>query len=299
MINRRTALSLPEVLVTIAIIGVLVGLLLPAVQAARDAARRTACSNNLRQLALGCQLHEQSLRWFPSNGWGYRWVGIPSRGFGREQPGGWLFNTLPFVEGDLHRSSDDPRDVAAAQRIGLPVATCPDRGPSILPVNVQTIPFYAPEALVAARTSYAICEGDYVTDTGPGPHSLLLGDAQRWAILPATGVSFQRSQIRAADIHDGLSQTYLLGEKYVAYHDDPGHDQSLFSGVDLDIARWSHVRPLRDGPVASLLNARRFGGPHRGVFLMAFCDGHTDSVSYQVELAVHAARGHRSDGGSH
>ena len=78
--RRPRGFTLVELLVVIAIIGVLVALLLPAVQAAREAARRNECANNLRQLALACLLHEEQLGYFPSGGWGNRCLGDSSRG---------------------------------------------------------------------------------------------------------------------------------------------------------------------------------------------------------------------------
>src|SRR4051812_22680085 len=84
--------TLVELLVVIAIIGILVALLLPAVQAAREAARRSECENHLKQLSLGCLLHKDTQKFLPSVGWGYAWVGDPDLGFGKTQPGGWHFN---------------------------------------------------------------------------------------------------------------------------------------------------------------------------------------------------------------
>jgi len=70
--------TLVELLVVIAIIGILVALLLPAVQAAREAARQTQCNNNLKQLALGCLQHEDLSKRIPSGGWGYAWPAMPT-----------------------------------------------------------------------------------------------------------------------------------------------------------------------------------------------------------------------------
>src|SRR4051812_24808536 len=94
----RQGFTLVELLVVIAIIGILVALLLPAIQAAREAARRNQCVNNLKQLSLGALNHESTFKMFPSSGLGYKWVGDPNFGHGRKQPGGWIYNTLPFIE---------------------------------------------------------------------------------------------------------------------------------------------------------------------------------------------------------
>src|ERR1700690_1525113 len=90
--------TLVELLVVIAIIGILIALLVPAVQAAREAARGTQCKNNLKQVGLAAQTPLDAQKTFPTGGWGYQWLGDPARGFGINQTGGWGFTLLPFIE---------------------------------------------------------------------------------------------------------------------------------------------------------------------------------------------------------
>src|SRR5580704_3307891 len=94
----RRAFTLVELLVVITIIGILVALLLPAVNSARESGRRAQCANNLKQLSAACLQHDEGQGYYPGGGWGSSWVGDPSLGYGRRQPGSWLYSILPNLD---------------------------------------------------------------------------------------------------------------------------------------------------------------------------------------------------------
>lgn len=301
--------TIVELLVSIGIIAILMALLLPAVQSAREAARRTQCRNNLRQISLGVTNFESTHRQLPSNGWGFKWVGDAQRGAGARQPGGWIYQVLPYVGGvniwDITDAAAVAQKRVAARKLcetGLPLYKCPSRpapqvGP---PSDIFSYANADPPAMVA-RTDYAINEGDYITDTPGGPSTLREGDdgAYLWKdVSGASGVSWLRGAARIADITDGTSNTYLVGEKYVSrggYADavDAGHDQTMFSGVDLDTTRWTLHTPLQDDIIHS---QRSFGSAHQSGCFMAMCDGSVRMVAYGIDAGIHQALGSRNDG---
>ncbi len=146
---QTRAFTLVELLVVIAIIGVLVALLLPAVQAAREAARRIQCQNNLKQMGLGALNHESTHGFFPTGGWNYDWGPDPNRGFGGDQPAGFLYSLLPFIEQGILRDLGSGTVIgtpahqdAMTKLLQSPVAAfqCPTRGAPSLPLTIWNSP---------------------------------------------------------------------------------------------------------------------------------------------------------------
>jgi prepilin-type N-terminal cleavage/methylation domain-containing protein len=311
----RLGFTLVELLVVIAIIGILIALLLPAVQAAREAARRIQCTNHLKQLAVGFQLHHDQQKHLPTGGWGYAWVADPDRGFGRKQPGGWAYVILPYVEQqalfDLGKGLPDAqRRTANKQRIEKPLSYmhCPTRRqakayPVVVAIDFVKQPRFSDPLTVAARNDYAANAGE---EDGVGfdigPNSFADGDNGKYAwseLSAATGIIANASEFRIGDITDGTTNTYLIGEKYLnpfSYENgqDIGDDQTVYSGDERDVVRFTRAAARQDQP--GFIQDWIFGSAHVGAMNMALCDASVRTISYAIEPQVHRWLSNRADG---
>jgi prepilin-type N-terminal cleavage/methylation domain-containing protein/prepilin-type processing-associated H-X9-DG protein len=312
MKHRNLGFTLVELLVVIAIIGVLVSMLLPAVQMARESGRRSQCMNNLKQLSLACTMHESTHKTLPTGGWSWYWSGDPDRGFTHRQPGGWTYVTLPFLEqqalfdlGTGKTVAQKKPEFAKLGRTPIAVHYCPTRRPVRTYFNEYNNCNSDP-ITEAARSDYAANAGTDTNIWWTAPNS---GDPSFADVTNpdyaypfktnANGVIYTLSTLEMSGIRDGLSNTYLLGEKYLNPNNwDNGKaatdNNPLYSGFDWDNVRWSDNGVLRDRK--GLTNDYAFGSSHTGGVNMAYCDGSVRAVNFAIDKNLHIRLCNRKDG---
>jgi prepilin-type N-terminal cleavage/methylation domain-containing protein/prepilin-type processing-associated H-X9-DG protein len=259
--------TLVEVLVVIAIIGVLIALLLPAIEMAREASRRSTCANNLRQQAVAVKLHTDTNQTFPTGGW-KDYLGDPDAGYGPKQPGGWIYNILSYIEEDnlrqLGRGLNGPqREAALAKLMETPVEIfyCPSRR---LP---RTYP-YSGGALKNANPPEEVAKTDYAI---------------------SKTISYEKSEVILSDIQlhgKGMSKTVLAGEKSLSSDSyttgtGPGDTLIAYVGDSEDISRAPSGVPTADKG-----GGTGFGGPHPGGANIAYCDGSVRFVNDEEMIEV-------------
>jgi prepilin-type N-terminal cleavage/methylation domain-containing protein/prepilin-type processing-associated H-X9-DG protein len=260
--SRPSGFTLVEVLVVITIIGILVALLLPAVQAARESARQVQCKNNLKTIALAFQHHEQATGRYPTGGWGCMWTGDADLGTDQRQPGGWIYNILPYMEQQqLHDMGAGQKtmqkNVQNFQRMSVPLATllCPTRRQVTVAYPWTQynagVNFGTPN--VVSRTDYAANGGDACLgdDCTLGMYvSNLPGQWAMAANIPDNGpASFADGGVNTSD-GDKLAKAAFTFGLYAKYN----------TGI---VTRGSMVRPtdVADGTSYTFLAGEKYVGP--------------------------------------
>jgi prepilin-type N-terminal cleavage/methylation domain-containing protein/prepilin-type processing-associated H-X9-DG protein len=300
---QRRGFTLVELLVVIAIIGVLVTLLLPAVQAAREASRRSKCLNNLKQIALATHNYHDTHNHFPSG------LCVWSTPSGQQKPpsnrSASLFTLIlaQLEQGGLAQHWDflDPRNNVTTGRVAvvLPILVCPTD-------VIRENPFRQTPNFNPAGELYGV--GSYGGIAGR--------QAFRAANATGDGIFYRNSATRMADVSDGLSNTLFFSERY---HLDANYDASAGSFAKLN--GWGMWSPTTgDGGLGDVLlgtlvvinyrhpsgiavsnsyeerRVNAIGSGHPGGANAALADGSVRFISKSIALAIVQQMGTRAGG---
>jgi prepilin-type N-terminal cleavage/methylation domain-containing protein len=262
------AFTLVELLVVIAIIGVLVALLLPAIQAAREAARRMQCASNLRQLGIAMHSYHDSLNCFPPGFMAISHTGTVS--------GGWAWGVFltPFLEQSPLQHELSPMRYTLSEVVGDPallpmlqtkvsVFSCPSS-------PMQPLREFLGGGQMVATANYTCCRGFF--DYGGATH---LSKANN-------GVFYAQSGTRIRDILDGTSNTFAIGERTVlaAHQDDPSKWPSWCGPGGLGIGSTVSSSVATELNHPSVMHS--FSSHHPGGALFCFADGSVHFISNSI-----------------
>ncbi len=288
--GREHAFTLVEILVVIAIIGVLVAFLLPAIQAAREAARRTQCQNNLKQIGLAVQNHHDTRKVFPMG-----------RNRIDQKAVSWAFFLLPYMEETAVYNSwnpnatvDDPSN-DAAMRTPIETYACPSRRRAAADRNFDNNNATPPpqDLGVATLADYSANAGLKLT-TGmqsDDESNNVFGNYNR----VDAGPIFSGSHVSARQVEDGLSKTIAIGERHlppVPPNTAPEMEHYAIGDTASIPGDTPHTtfRCAKDGGLATGsedTDREKFGSSHSGgIVQCVFLDGHVHSLRPDMAVAV-------------
>ncbi len=323
---RQCGFSLVELLVVIGIVGLLIALLLPAVQMVREAARRTQCQNNLKQTALATLNFEASHQRFPTNGLGSEGFlagGLRRPMFGLEN-GSHLYQLLPFFEQQQIQANRakfgwKPEEVLNHH---IPAYICPNRGPRIhknMPASSAGVADYA--AFLNSRRLVTVLKQIHDVEISYSPPTETFGwtGPEEWSeeedryqgVISKGGnmngdmLTRKYSTITMADVSDGTSNTMLYGEKsaQAGRYNTTGEieywevDGQFFPGFST-MRSWGDGGLLPDNAKDDRWVVRTgFGSSHSGVANFCLVDGSVKAISIEIAPLSFYRFGARADGG--
>jgi len=260
---RQTGFTLVELLVVIAIIGVLIALLLPAVQQAREAARRNSCANNLKQIGLALHNHHDVHGKFPPG-----WIATN----GPNSTYGWACYILPFIEqGNIYEAIGDPTS---------PLDNANNKAGAIIES------YLCPSSTLPEKDEDGYAMANYVGNNG---HSMGLSDYG--------GFFKNRSEFKFRDLVDGTSNVIMVGE--AEGHSDitdggfPSWAGTYYHTISYTNGRFSRVRignegfPINFGLSGSGASQRQcFSSRHPGGAQFVYADGSTHFIPETIEVGT-------------
>jgi hypothetical protein len=275
----------------------------------------------LEQIGLAALQHEEHYGWFPTGGWGPKWAGDPNLGYGLNQPGGFFYNILPFMDQAslwaYGQSGQTGNTVLQAAKMPVVIFNCPSRRPlGLLPIQ-SSVTFYSSSTNDTTMTSitpptlcrcdYAACGGD--TDKGAAPptkswptssSSTASSGGQNPAFWNSfiqnqtfNGICAPHSQIKGGSISRGRSVVFMVGEKYLDPDNylnglDPGDNATWDMGFDVNTIRWagSKFLPTQDTPGLTA-GSNTFGSTHVSGFNMVFGDGSVHTLNFTIDPVMY------------
>ena len=304
MNRRRAAFTLVELLVVIAIIAILMALLVPAVQKARESACRTQCANHLKQIAVALHNHHDQLKRFPSGGTDYtdppRFVSLGVPYVAEQQWASWAYQLLPYIEqSKLWQGAGQPTIVAAQQHIigaTIPIYFCPSRrAPMVGTQEDMTYSNGGPSGLFPHGMA------DYAGSNAEGNGVIAPMPPVDGATPTAVGTPSKVHCVRIKNILDGTSNTLVVGEKSLqasaqgnAWSDNEGYT----AGFDQDTIRSCTLAPIPDSMAVDAVGITNlhWGSAHPGGFQAVFADGSVHMIGYTISTTTLAAFGDIADG---
>lgn len=303
--SPRPAFTLVELLVVIAIIGILVGLLLPAVQAAREAARRMSCSNNLKQIGLAMHNYHDTYNAFTAGFDNHeKFWQAPILPYVEQTN---LYDTLSFQEsGPGNWNNNSPNELACATMVDA--FRCPSMGVAGAPRNNNSIEGRVP-------VSYRGCGGSNIySDDVSTLTSGLPANATALELVPQDGMLWGNSWLRFADVTDGTSNTIIIGESYTDTYVKDGQQMDYWQFGSPQTGYWkpggkggteysegvgstgpkinSRFDPTAHGTVMEI----SFGSYHPGGAQFGMADGSVRFIAETINIDTYHALGSRNGG---